>query len=169
MWNLIRGIPRFSSGSGGGLFAVSDLGDGQHGRGRTGSDLVGRRPCRGRDVGEPIEESIEGGVAVVDGVAFLVRQRNGGAHALQVVLGFEQLSPGRALGDVEIAAGASHSVRALLEEAVGAPAVAEVVVLPGFSGGGRAGGDGIAVDEDLDGADVASPRPRSRPWTRYSG
>jgi hypothetical protein len=37
--------------------------------------------------------------------------------------------------------------------------VAEVVVLPGFSGGGRAGGDGIAVDEDLDGADVAGEVP----------
>ena len=43
----------------------------------------------------------------------------------------------------------------MFEEAVGAPAVAEVVVLPGFSGGGCAGGDGVAVDEDLDGADVA--------------
>jgi hypothetical protein len=28
-------------------------------------------------------------------------------------------------------------------------------MLPGFAGGGRAGGDGVAVEEDLDGADVA--------------
>jgi hypothetical protein len=33
--------------------------------------------------------------------------------------------------------------------------VAEVVVLPGLAGRGGAGGDGVTVDEDLDGADVA--------------
>ena len=33
--------------------------------------------------------------------------------------------------------------------------MAEVVVLPGLAGGGGAGGDGVAVDEDLDGAHVA--------------
>jgi hypothetical protein len=76
-------------------------------------------------------------VSVVDGGAFVVGERDGGAHALQVVLGLEQLGFSGVFRGVEIAAGASHSVRALLEEAVGAPAVAEVVVLPGFSGGGR--------------------------------
>jgi hypothetical protein len=33
--------------------------------------------------------------------------------------------------------------------------VAEVVVLPGFAAGGSAGGDCLAVEEDLDRADVA--------------
>ena len=98
-------------------------------------------------------------MSVVDGCAFVVGERDGGAHALQVVLGFEQLGLGGSFRRVEIATGARHSVRALFEEAVGAPAVAEVVVLPGFSGGGRAGGDGVAVDEDLDGADVAGEVP----------
>jgi hypothetical protein len=55
-----------------------------------------------------------------------------------------------------IATGASYSVRALFEEAVGAPAVAKVVVLPGFCTGGCAVGDGFAVDEDLDGADAVA-------------
>jgi hypothetical protein len=44
---------------------------------------------------------------------------------------------------------------ALLEEGVSAVAVAEVVVLPGLAGRGGTGGDSVAVDEDLDGADVA--------------
>jgi hypothetical protein len=43
---------------------------------------------------------------------------------------------------------------ALFEEGVVAVAVAEVVVLPRLAVGG-AGGDGITVDEDLDGAHVA--------------
>ena len=50
-------------------------------------------------------------------------------------------------------------MRALLEERVGAKAVAEVVVLPGLAPGGGAGGDSVAVDEDLDGADVAGEVP----------
>ena len=50
-------------------------------------------------------------------------------------------------------------MRALLEERVGAKAVAEVVVLPGLAGRGGAGGDSVAVDEDLDGADVAGEVP----------
>jgi hypothetical protein len=44
---------------------------------------------------------------------------------------------------VEVAAGASDSVLALLEEAVAAPAVSEVVMLPWLAGGGGAGDDGI--------------------------
>ena len=76
-------------------------------------------------------------------------------HALEVAAGLEQLGFGGVFRGIEIATGASHPVRALLEEAVGAPAVAEVVVLPGFAGGGCAGGDRVAVEEDLDGADVA--------------
>jgi hypothetical protein len=45
-------------------------------------------------------------------------------------------------------------VLALLEEGVGAAAVAEVEVLPRFAVGGAAGGDRVAVDEDFDGAHV---------------
>jgi len=37
--------------------------------------------------------------------------------------------------------------------------VAEVVVLPRLAGRGGAGGDRVAVDEDLDGADVAGEVP----------
>jgi hypothetical protein len=48
---------------------------------------------------------------------------------------------------------------ALLEEAVGAVSVAEVVVLPRLAGRGGAGGDGVAVEENLDGADIASEVP----------
>jgi hypothetical protein len=51
-------------------------------------------------------------------------------------------------------------VRALPEEGVGAQTAAEVVVLPGFTGGGSAGGDYLAVEENLDGADVLGEVPR---------
>lgn len=37
--------------------------------------------------------------------------------------------------------------------------MAEVVVLPGLAAGGSSGGDGVAVEEDLDGADVRAKYP----------
>ncbi|MGM5068805.1 hypothetical protein EU244_028585 [Rhodococcus qingshengii] len=37
----------------------------------------------------------------------------------------------------------------------------EVVVLPRLVVGSGAGGDGVAIDEDLDGADVAGEYPAS--------
>jgi hypothetical protein len=40
-------------------------------------------------------------------------------------------------------------------ERVAAQPVAEVVILPGLAGCGLAGGDGVAVDEDFAGADIA--------------
>lgn len=69
-------------------------------------------------------------VSVVDGGAFLVGEQDAGEHALEVAAGLEQLGFGGVLRSVVIATGARHPVRALLEEAVGAPAAAEVVVLP---------------------------------------
>lgn len=63
------------------------------------------------------------------------------------------------LWGVEVAANASHAVLALFEERVGAVAVSEVVVLPGLAGCSSAGGDRVAVDEDLDGAYVAGEVP----------
>jgi hypothetical protein len=136
-------------------FPGSDLHDRQHGHGRRRAELTRGGSSGSGYVGEPIEQCGDGGVSVVDGGAFVVGERDAGEHALQVVAGLEQLGFGGVFGGVEIATGASYSVRALFEEAVGAPAVAEVVVLPGFSGSGCAGCGGVAVDEDLDGADVA--------------
>jgi hypothetical protein len=56
---------------------------------------------------------------------------------------------------------ASHPVRTLLEERVGAPAVAEIVVPPRFIGRCGTGGDRTAVDEDFDSADIAANYPAS--------
>ena len=100
------------------LFSLVNWGDGQHRWGGPGSDLVWCRSCRGRDVLESVEEGVEGGVPVVDSGAFLVGEWDLGAHALQVVLGFEQLGLGGVFRGVEIATGAGYPVRALLEEAV---------------------------------------------------
>lgn len=91
--------------------------------------------------------------------SFVVGERDGCEHALEVVLGFQQLGLAGVLGDVEVASCARHPVRALLEEGVGAVAVAEVVVLPGLPVRGGAGGDGVPVEQDLDGADVAGEVP----------
>ncbi len=87
------------------------------------------------DVGEPSQERVHGNVTVVDGCAFVLGERDVGEDPPQVALGFEQLG----LGGLEIATGAGHSVLVLLEEAVAAPAVAEVVVLPGLAVAGATG------------------------------
>ena len=50
-------------------------------------------------------------------------------------------------------------MRALLEERVGAVSVAEVEVLPGLASFCGAGGNGVAVNEYFDGADVAGELP----------
>ena len=55
----------------------------------------------------------------------------------------------------EIAAGAGHAVRALLKERVGAVPVCEIEVLPRFAGSGSTSLDSVAIDQDLDGADIA--------------
>ncbi|GHA65065.1 hypothetical protein GCM10010372_76030 [Streptomyces tauricus] len=68
---------------------------------------------------------------------------------------FAELGHCGVLRRVEVAACASHAVLALLEEGVAAIAVSEVVVLPGFVSRGGAGGDGVAIDHDLNGAHVA--------------
>jgi hypothetical protein len=75
-------------------------------------------------------------------------------HLLDAFLDRQQLPGVGLLGQVEGTTGAGQAVRAFGEEVVGAVAVAQVVVLPGLSVGGGAGQDALAVDEDLDGADV---------------
>ena len=99
---------------------------------------------------------VEGGLTVFDGGLFVVGERDADEHALEVRFRLQELTFAGLLGDVEVAPGAGHPVRALLEERVAAETVAEVVVLPGLPGGGGAVGDCVTVDEeDFDGADVA--------------
>ena len=90
---------------------------------------------------------------------FVLGERDRNGHLLQVASGFEELGSRESFGGVEVAAGAGHAVLALFEEGVGAVAVSEVVVLPGLAGRGGAGGDRVAVNEDLDGAYVAGEVP----------
>jgi hypothetical protein len=52
------------------------------------AELAGRGPGQGGNVGQTVEQLVEGGVAVVDGGAFVVGEGDGGEPALQVVLGF---------------------------------------------------------------------------------
>jgi hypothetical protein len=63
----------------------------QEGRRWCGAEFAGCGAGGGRDVGEPAEKGVQGGLAVVDGGAFFVGERNGGEHVLEVVPGFEQL------------------------------------------------------------------------------
>jgi len=108
--------------------------DRQQSSGRWDADLTRRRPTWCGDVGQPLQELVERCLTVVDGGLFLVGEWDVGEHPLQVVPGLQELALAAGLGGVEIATGACHSVGALLEEGVGAVAVAEVIVLPRFSG-----------------------------------
>lgn len=60
----------------------------QGGRGRR-SDLSWGGTGRCGNVDEPLEQLVEGGLAVVDGGAFVVGERDAGQHALKVVFGLE--------------------------------------------------------------------------------
>jgi hypothetical protein len=95
---------------------------------------------------------VECGLTVLDGGLFVVGERDADEHALEVRFRLQELAFAGFLGSVEVAAGAGHAVWALLEEGVAAEAVAEIVVLPGFSGCGGAVGDGVTIDEDFDSA-----------------
>lgn len=77
-------------------------------------------------------------------------------HSLQGGFGLQELRPGGGLGRIEVAPGARHAVRALLEEVVRAVPMPEVEVLPGRAVRRGAGLDGLTIDEHLDGPDVAS-------------
>ncbi len=151
LWNQ---IVRVCSGS-----AVAD-GDDREQPARAGrGELAWCRPGRGGRVCELGQEAADRGLAVIDGSPLIVGERDRGGHLLQVALGFQQLGRGGVLRGVEVAAGAGHPVRALLEERVGAIPVPEVVVLPWLAGSSCSGGDGVAVDEDFDSPDVAGEVP----------
>ena len=94
--------------------------------------------------------------AVFDCSAFVVGKRDLCQHLLQIAAGFQELGARRALGSIEVTAGAGHTVRALLKEAVGAEAMAEIEVLPWSAFSGSSTLDGVTVDQHLDRAYVPS-------------
>jgi hypothetical protein len=61
--------------------------------------------------GETAEERGDGGLAMFDGGAFIVGKRNVHHHALQVVLGLDELAGTGCLRILEVATGAGHPVR----------------------------------------------------------
>jgi hypothetical protein len=88
---------------------------------------------------------VEGCFTVFDGGLFVLGERDADEHGLEVRLRLQELTFAGLLGDVEVAPGAGHPVRTLLEERVAAETVAE---------GRNAVGDCVMVDEDFEGADV---------------
>ena len=103
------------------------------------------------DLGELVHERVQSGLTVFDRGPLVIGERDGHEHALEVLLGLEQLELGGVLRDIEVAASARHPMRALLEEGVAAEAVTEVIVLPRLTGGHLSRGHGIAINEDFDG------------------
>ncbi|MGO9954618.1 MAG: hypothetical protein ACLP50_01320 [Solirubrobacteraceae bacterium] len=83
----------------------------------------------------------------LNGRAFVFGKRDLDQYPLDPVFGLEQLGFAGGIGEAEAAAGARHPVRALLEEAVGAVAVPEVVELKRPARGGLAVGDRVAVQQ----------------------
>src|SRR6478736_3025985 len=139
MWNLICQVPS--------LFALVDRDDRQQGGGRRDTDLAGGFAIRCRDVDQSFQEPVEGRLPVVDRRLLVVGEWDTGQHALEVFLGLQQLCLAGVFGGIEIATGTSHSVRALLKEAVSAVSVTEVVVLPRLARRRGPGGDGVAIDQ----------------------
>ncbi|MFJ8027966.1 hypothetical protein [Streptomyces sp. NPDC096311] len=129
---------------------------GQSDEGAFGAQFLRRRTGRSGCVGETLCEGHEGFEVAFEGFAFVVGEVELFEHLVDAVSHGQELSAGGLLGEVERAACAGQPVGALGEEVVAAVALAQVVVLPGlFAACGGSGEDGLAVDEDLDGADVA--------------
>src|SRR5690606_37715816 len=59
----------------------------------------------GSDVGETCEELVDGGLAIFNGGALVVGERDRCRHALQVVLGLDGLACAGYLRSIEVAAG----------------------------------------------------------------
>lgn len=124
-------------------------------RGGRRTDLSRCWSGRGGDVCEPVEQPVEGDLAVVDGISFVVGKGDAGEHPLQVVFRLQELPLAGLFRCVEVASRARHAVGALLKEGVGTESVTKVVVLPRFAGCCRAGSYCLTIDEDLDSAGVA--------------
>src|SRR5207237_7458563 len=107
-------------------------------------------------VGKALQQVIDRMGSFDDCGSLVIRQSDLGKHPLQVALGLEELCFGGILWHVEVAARASHPMRALFEEAVRTQTVTQVKVLPWSPRRGGAAGDRVSVDEHLDGPDVAS-------------
>ena len=148
---------------------LPDVDDWQQGCGSRRRELPGRGAGRGGDVGEPAEQGVEGGLPVVDGGALVVGEREDASMRCRLSLASSSWALPEPRG-VEVASCAGHPVWALLEEGVGAVAVAEVVVLPGLPvcaaperrRRGRAGPRWCGRCE-------RSTRRRCRPWSACSG
>ncbi|MER5826166.1 hypothetical protein ABT086_28870 [Streptomyces mirabilis] len=133
---------------------VRELGQRNEAAGR--SELSGGWAGGCGGVGEAFGKGCDCFAVAFESIAFVVGEIELFEHLVDAVLHGQKLAAGGLFGDVERAACAGQPVGALGEEVVAAVALAQVVVLPGlFSAGGGAGEDGFAVDEDLDGADVA--------------
>ena len=99
-------------------------------------------------------ETIDGVEVTVDSGAFILSEWDLLDEAQDVVLGVEKLCERGFAGAIEVASCAGHAMRALLEELVGAQAMAEVVVAPRLAvGDGLL--QGVRVDQHVDGAQVA--------------
>ena len=128
---------------------------GKRDEGCAGAEFGRRGAGRGGDACESFGESGESLVVALEGGAFVVGEVDGFEHPVDAVLDGQHLAGAALFREVERTAGAGQPVGAFGEEVVGAVALAEVVVLPGLTVRGGAGQDGVAVDQDFDGAQVA--------------
>ncbi len=91
---------------------------------------------------------------VLNSAQLILIQWNLLSQSEQVRFGLDALCLAGFLGDVEVAARASHPMWALVEEVIGAIAVTEVLEFPWLIGWSSAS-NGILVDENLDCSQVS--------------
>lgn len=65
-------------------WALADVDDRQERHGGRGTDLAGSGARWVRDIGQALQAMVHGGLAVVDSGAFVVGERDGSDHSLQV-------------------------------------------------------------------------------------
>src|SRR6185503_6584182 len=95
-------------------------------------EFTGRWSCRCRDICQAIKQPVESQAVLFYSCTFAIGERYQRQPPINIYLGFKHLRLAAWFRNVEIAAGASQSVRALLKERVTAVAMTDIVVLPRF-------------------------------------
>src|SRR5487761_1109734 len=132
----------------------SDRGRNGHGQ-RPQPQVAWSRASRRGDILKFGDQALDGRSIAVDCGELVIRERDGRAHSLQGAPCLQELGPGRRLRDIEVASSTRHAVRTLLEEVIRAEPVAKVVVLPGLPLSRSTRYHRVAIDQDLDGPEVA--------------
>ena len=108
------------------------------------------------DICQAIKQPVESQAVLFYSCTFAIGERYQRQPPINIHLGLKHLRLAAWFRNVEIAAGASQSVRTLLKERVTAVAMTDIVVLPRFTCSRRAAQHSLSVDQHFDGTNISA-------------